>query len=356
MSTMRRVAFFHGPGRRFELVRLPTPALGPGEMLVRIGCCTLCTSDLHTHSGRRPGPTPSVLGHEIVGRIEAFGPDAPRRALDGKALTVGARVAWSIAAACGTCFYCNDGLPQKCERLHKYGHERATVASPFVGGLADCIVLKPGTSFMCVPDDAPDALAALANCATATCAAVLRAGGAIAGRCMLISGAGVLGLTACAMARAAGAGAVLVCDPDAGRRTRASAFGATHCCAPEELGLVHDITGGRGADVVLELAGVHASVQSCLASARIGGTVVLAGTVLPTPAVPLDPERVVRRLLTIRGVHNYAPADLETAVNFLAAHAATLAPLVGPTFDLDDIEQAFAHAHAHPGVRVAVVP
>ena len=110
--------------------------------------------------------------------------------------------------------------------------------------------------------------------------------------------------------------------------------------------------------MVLELAGVRETVQAALTLVRIGGTVVLAGTVLPTPAVALDPEQVVRRLLTIRGVHNYTPRDLVAAVDFLAGPGRTypFASLVSRTFRLEEVEQAFGTAHAHPGSRVAVIP
>jgi alcohol dehydrogenase len=356
---MARAVLFHGPDRPLEMARLPTPTPRGAEVLVRVTCCTLCSSDLHTHAGRRTVATPTVLGHEIVGSIEAFGPRAARRDFRGAGLAVGDRVSWSVAASCGGCFFCADGLPQKCAALFKYGHERVQPEQPFAGGLADYVLLVPGTAVFRVPDGLSDALAAPANCATATVAAVLRTAGAVAGRSVLIFGAGMLGLTACALARANGAASVLVSDPDAARRARALAFGATQAFAPEELAArVADATRGRGADVTLELAGVAAAVAAGLALTRVGGALVLAGTVLPTPSVPLDPEAVVRRMLTIRGVHNYAPGDLATALDFLAGagKAYPFAELVSRTFRLDDAEQAIACAHAHPGGRVAVVP
>ena len=122
--------------------------------------------------------------------------------------------------------------------------------------------------------------------------------------------------------------------------------------------MVSELTLGRGADVALELAGAQASVEAALALVRVGATVVLAGTVLPTPAVALDPERVVRRTLTIIGVHNYAPADLVRAVDFLThcGDAYPFAALAGESLALAEVERAFAQAHASPGTRVAVVP
>jgi alcohol dehydrogenase len=332
-------------------------------VLVRVACCTLCTSDLHTHAGRRAEPTPTVLGHEVVGRIEAFGPDAPRHDFRQKPLAVGDRVSWSVTAGCGRCFFCADGLPQKCESLFKYGHERVSGERPFAGGLGDFVVLAPGTAMFRVPDALDDRLAAPANCATATASAALRLGGgeSIGGRTVLILGAGVLGLTACALARVAGASRVLVSDPDPARRERAADFGATHRLSAdpnEQQAVVADATQGRGADVVVELAGVADSVRAGLRLVRTGGTLVLAGTVLPTSPVALDPEQVVRRLLTIRGTHNYTPRDLGAALDFLAGpgRGFPFATLIGESFRLEQVEQAFAHAHAHPGLRVAVIP
>jgi putative phosphonate catabolism associated alcohol dehydrogenase len=358
---MARTVLFHGPNRPLETAHLPTPTPRGAETLVRMTCCTLCSSDLHTHAGRRTVATPTVLGHEIVGRIEAFGPNAAQRDHRGTPLAVGERVSWSVAASCGSCFYCGDRLPQKCLALFKYGHQGidASGLGQWAGGLADYVLLVPGTAIFRVPVGLTDALAASANCATATVAAVLRTAGTVAGRAVLILGAGMLGLTACALAKESGAAAVLVSDPDAGRWERAQDFGATHSLSPPDLATgLAEITQGRGADVTLELAGVASAVEAGLTLTRIGGTLVLAGTVLPTPTVPLDPEAVVRRMLTIRGVHNYAPRDLATALDFLAGAglAYPFAELVSRTYRLEDVEQAFSFAHEHPGSRVAVTP
>jgi putative phosphonate catabolism associated alcohol dehydrogenase len=358
---MTRAVLFHGPGRPLELVRSPVPRPCGAEVLVRVGCATLCRSDLHTHAGRRDEPTPTVLGHEIVGRVEEFGPAAPRVDAAGRTVTVGDRITWAVAVGCGHCFFCAEDLPQKCERPYKYGHERVSPERPVGGGLAEHVLLVPGTAWLRVPDEVPDAVAAPANCATATVAALLRYAGPVAGRAVLVLGAGVLGVTACAMARTGGARVVLAGDPVSVCRERALCFGATHAfpAEVEELaGRVAEVTGGRGADVVLELAGTAQSVQAGLRLTRTGGTLVLAGTVLPTTPVAIDPEQVVRRMLTIRGVHNYHARDLQTALAFLAGpgRAFPFASLVAAEYPLEETAAAFTFAHAHPGIRVAVRP
>ena len=168
-----RAALFHGPGQPFEIVTAKVPAPIAGEVLVDVECCAICSSDLHTWAGRRSEPTPIVLGHEVVGRIRAMGPSVPPDAR-GEPLAIGDRVTWTITAGCGCCRACVDDLPQKCAHLVKYGHARVNDAMPFRGGLADVMLLAPGTTLVKIPVGMPLATAALANCGVATVAAALR--------------------------------------------------------------------------------------------------------------------------------------------------------------------------------------
>lgn len=358
MSGVAQVAVLVGANAPMELRTVPVPEPGPGEILVRITCCTICGSDLHTWRGRRSSPIPGVLGHEIVGRIVACGPGAPERDLRGLPLREGDRITWTLTASCGSCFFCTHYLPQKCERLFKYGHEPFSSARQLNGGFADHCLLVPGTGLLRLPDSLEDTLAAPANCATATVCAALRAAGSVEGAVVLVLGAGALGLSAAAVARQSGAEAVVVCDLDSSRRSRATAFGATDFATPSDLHeRLVELTAGRGADVALEFAGSAAAVQSAISGVRVGGTVIVAGTALPTPAIPLEPERVLRRMLTIRGQHNYTPVDLLAAVEFLnaAQHRFPLAEMVTHRFSLTGIDEAIRQAEGNPGGRVALV-
>jgi alcohol dehydrogenase len=339
------------------------PALAPGELLVRVACSTLCGSDLHTYQGRRETPCPTILGHEILGRVAALPPGDPPRDLAGRVLALGDRVTWSIAASCGACFYCTRKIPQKCERLFKYGHERATESHPLSGGLADYCHLARGTAVLHVPESLPDEVACPANCATATVAAALRVAGECRDHVVLVQGAGMLGLTAAAMLAARGAREIIVCDVDASRLQRAKAFGATRTVAVDRgsdalAGVVMQSTADRGVDFALELSGSPEAVEAGLPLLRIGGRYVLVGAVFPARDVSLSAETIVRRLVRIEGVHNYQPRDLAAAVGFLAdAHARhPFAELIGGRFALADAEAAFRHAISTKAPRVAVVP
>lgn len=167
----------------------------------------------------------------------------------------------------------------------------------------------------------------------------------------------MLGLTAAAMGRDRGASAVVVCDPVASRRERAGDFGATGTVEPEELeGVNREMTEGRGFDVVLELSGANEAFETSLEMARIGGTIVLVGAVFPSAPAPVSVERLVRRCLTIRGVHNYAPRHLSAAVEFLSRASGPFAGLVSGWTPLERVGEAFEIA-ADPGVlRVGIRP
>mgnify|MGYP002621665990 FL=1 len=369
MSDMARAAVFVGPGKPLLMQQFTLPQLAPGEALVRVNCATLCGSDLHTYLGRRETPCPTILGHEILGRVAALPAGETLVDLAGRRLDVGDRITWSIAANCGTCFYCERGIPQKCRRLFKYGHEAITDAHPLSGGLADYCHLARGTAVLRVPDGLPDEVACPANCATATVAAALRVAGGCRDEVVLVQGAGMLGLTAAAMARAAGARETIVCDPDRGRLSRVADFGATRAVALDNPGdrtavdtalrsAIDASTDGRGVDLALELSGAPEAVEAAVPRLRIGGRYVLVGAVFPTRDVALSAEQVVRRLLRIEGVHNYTPADLRTAIDFLAANHERypLADLVTGRFGLSEAESAFEHARSTKAPRVAVVP
>ncbi|MFM7522006.1 MAG: zinc-binding dehydrogenase [Planctomycetota bacterium] len=353
------LALFAGAPGELSLERRPLPALGPGEILVRILGCTLCGSDLHTVAGRRSVAVPTVLGHEIVGEVAAFGPGAPRHDIAGTLLAEGTAITWAIVAGCGECFYCTHDLWPKCERGVKYGHDRAAAGSEFRGGLAEHCILVPGTAIVALPAGMALEVACPANCATATVVAALEAAGDLSGACVAILGAGLLGLTAAALAQARGARDVIVVDTRAGRAARAAEFGATAVGAPGDLpGLVAAATAGRGADVLLELTGATAALAGAWEQVRIGGTIVLVGAVSPDAPWRIVPERIVRRALSIRGIHNYSPRHLAAAVAFLATaqDRHPFASLVSAWYPLADVTAAFSAAAAGSHVRVGIRP
>jgi len=352
-------AVFDGVTREMQLRELEVPALQPGETLVRVLGCTLCGSDLHTYEGHRQVPVPTVLGHEIVGAIEAFGERTPRVDLAGHELKLGDRVTWALVASCGECFYCTRNLPQKCLRSVKYGHEAFKPGRELLGGLAEHCLLVRGTAIIRVPDLLPLEVACPASCATSTVAAALEAAGDLQGRTIGILGAGMLGLTACAMSRAAGAEQIVCVDKNEARRGQALNFGATHAIAPAEVTqLSRELTGGHGLDILLEFTGATAALENAWPLLRIGARAVLVGAVFPGPPMSLMPEQLVRRQLTLAGVHNYAPRHLAAAMVFLEQNRGIFPfqALVASWFSLERVQEGFEMARETQAVRIGICP
>lgn len=319
-------AVFHGPDQALELRQIALPErLMPGEALVRVTCCTLCSSDLSTLAGHRQEPTPCILGHETVGVIAelcektATGDDRtapPFVDLRGRAVQVGDRVVWSVAANCDNCRPCRRGIPQKCVELMKYGHRRIDTQWQLNGGLAEYCHLVRGTKLVVVNTDISDFVLAPASCATATVAAACRTAGNVRGARVLIIGAGLLGLTACAMVRTLGAETISVCDVSSERLDWAARFGADHTFTKIDF----DQFEGDRYDSIFELSGSSSAATAALSVADVGAAIVLVGSVRPTPPIEVFPERLLRSVQSIHGVHNYIAEDLLAAVEFLESY------------------------------------
>ena len=361
MNTHATVQIFDGPGTPLRLERLPLPrSLEPGELLVEIEQATICGSDLHTLDGRRNEPFPSILGHEAVGRV-AVGTRADK--VGARAgIDAGERVTWSIADSCGSCPACVDhDLPEKCHALFKYGHAGLEDGSGLNGCYASHILLRAGTHVVRVGEELPAGVAAPVNCALAT---AVNAVSQIPDSCraVVVQGAGLLGIYACARLRGQGVERVFCVDVQKGRLERAEAFGGIPVDGRAERYAesrrVIEQAAPRGVDAVIEVAGAAALVPEGVRLLRPGGTYVFAGMVHPDTRLELTGEQVIRKCLTIRGVHNYSPCHLDRGVAFLRETAARYpyASLVSAPFPLTALEEAAQVARSGRYLRVAVDP
>ncbi|MER7605093.1 zinc-binding dehydrogenase [Nocardioides sp. NPDC127503] len=324
---MARVAVWRGGAEvTLETVDLPVP--GPRETLVEIDLATVCGSDHHTVSGRRPGAYPSVLGHEGVGRI----------------VGTGRRVVWGVTVSCGTCDRCLRGLTAKCRSVRKLGHEPYEPAWPLSGTYATHVLLPAGATIVPVPDTVADEVAAPAGCATATVMAALERAGSLRGKRVLVVGAGMLGLTAVAAAADAGAAEVVVSDVEPARLELAVDFGATSTLSEgQPLPPV---------DVAMDFSGAASAVEAALGALDIGGSLVLVGSVSPGRAISVDPEAVVRGWRSVSGVHNYEPHHLEQAVAFLAVSQRPWTELVEEPVGLERVGDLLTSELGRPRASV----
>ena len=338
-----RVVLFTGVGKPLEEREFPLPAeLESGAILVKTTMATVCGSDMHTWRGRRPFPTPAVLGHEGLGIIVRLGSGIDRDTT-GKHLAVGDRITWAIMANCGICLFCRmKDLPQKCLKLFKYGHVRSDVAPYFTGTFGEYVHIKPGTGVFKVPDEMKDEEVAPLMCAAATVTGGLARIGVQPGETVVVQGAGMLGLYATAIAKELGVKQVIVMDILDHRLQMAQEFGADQVINTRQKGddevvnEVRDLTEGWGADLVVEVAGYAKVIPTGIKMLRIGGRYLLQGSVYPNDQFTLDAHDVITKCLTIVGLHNYDSRYLGRALDLVyrSRERFPYTKLVGPEFPL----------------------
>jgi len=364
MTETGKAAVMTAANRDLEIIEYPLPAVGSGCILVRVTYCTICGSDLHTWQGRRAGPTPIILGHEIVGEIVELGEGVTHDSGD-RPLKVGARITWTIMDNCGKCYYCREkGLMMKCRSLKKYGHDSCAESPHFLGGFAEYCYITPGTCVIKVPDDLADEVVAPANCALSTVVAGWEAIEIKPYENVLIMGAGALGFYAAALAKHYGCRRIIVTDILDHRLEFIKGFGATDTLNTrgmtdeQVVEAVRALAGGFGVDGVMEVAGVPALIPIGLKCLRIGGRFVEVGNSSPGAALTYDACDIVWRRLTLKGVHNYDTKHLQMAVDFLSM-TRNLFPfedIVTHRVRLEGTPEGMRIAESGEAIRVAVLP
>ena len=354
-----KAAIFTGTNESMRLEEIVVPALSDGQILVQNQYTTLCRSDLNTYSGKRIEKTPTILGHEIVGVIAEFAKGAPQEDLAGNDLTIGDRITWAIYASDPKDRLSQRGIPQKAADLFKYGHEEIAGAKTLHGGLAQYTIVQPNTPVLKIQATVPNGVAALINCSVATVAGGIRLAGHVKDRHVLVSGAGMLGVMACAMAKTLGARSVSAMDIDHERLHRARDFGADHLFDLKqdwEEQLPHYLGHPKPFDVVLEFSGAASAMEHTLRLLGIGGTAVWIGATFPQRKLEINPEYVIRNILTIKGLHNYNEEDFINAVDFICTYhdKFPFLSLVEDFGTLDTINETFEYALNSNAFRVGV--
>jgi len=364
MTRTGRAAVYDAPNAPFQVREYPLRDVRPGEALVRVSMATICRSDIHSYQGHRPNPCPGILGHEIIGTIDQLGTQV-RTDLRGDALSVGDRVTWTEFFADGPSYYRDvHDMPQKAPGVRKYGHDHVDEDPHFLGGFAEYCYILPGTGILKLPDGLPDAEAAPLNCGVATMIAVTEAAEIGPGDSVVVQGLGLLGLYGCAIAKARGAARVIALDTVAERLSLGRRFGADetiNIASLSEGDLITEVRAAAqpdGADAAIEVCGHPGAVPAGLQMLRTGGRYIIAGLVNPDAHMTLDGNQILRRWLTIRGVHNYHPRHLVQALDFVTANRERFpfSDLVDAQFSLDELDTAFARAAERSVLRAAIVP
>ena len=310
------------------------------------------------------GQLPTVLGHEMVGAVEALG-DGVTADSNGASLVIGTRVVFPYFFCCHTCRNCLAGRRNACVNLTMAMLGRADEPPYFVGGYGDYFLLPAGAVVYTVPDAVHDDIAAGANCALSQVMYGLERVDQQLGEYVVVQGAGALGLYAIAVAKARGAARVIAIDGVRERLELATAFGADEvidinaaATAKERVKAVRRLTDGQGADVVVEVVGHPSAIEEGLQMLGQFGRYVEIGNINIGKTFDFDPSRFVFGNKTMVGVSLYDPEVLSRALTFLEQHQHTLPfdRLAAAPYSLDDINEAFAAADAKRDVRASIVP
>ena len=292
---MRAVVFTEPD--HFELAEVPDPVSRAERIIVSVKATTICATDVKILHGTVPFVTfPHIPGHEFGGEIVEVGAMV-------KGLRKGDLVGVEAHVGCGNCPRCMEGLYNLCENYGNLAAGHAHIGFTVPGGLAQyCAV--PAKAAHLLPEGLNERHAMFTDTLGIVLWAFERAGGVRGGETVSIVGPGALGLLAVQVARALGAGRVIVIGiPSDGKRLElARRLGADDVVtAGSDVSFVRGLTNGQGVDLVIEFAGTSDAARQALEMARRGGRVVLAGATSPGRGLNVDLSVIVRGHLNIFG-------------------------------------------------------
>jgi L-iditol 2-dehydrogenase len=329
-----------------EVLQVEKPCPAPDELLIHIRACGICGSDVHGYdgsTGRRLPPI--VMGHEAAGVVEAVGSEVTT-------FRSGDRVTFDSTVYCGRCFYCLRGQFNLCDDREVIGV--STPAFRRMGAFADYVTVPARIAYL-LPEAMPFEHAAMVEAVSVAVHAVSLTPIALED-VVVVVGAGMIGLLTMQAARLAGAGTVVVVDLDETRLEMARSLGATKTLNSRDADVMAQLramTGGRGADAVLECVGTPATVKLAIDVVRKGGTVTLVGNVAPTVEIGL--QSVVTRQIRLQG-SCASSGEYPACISLMARGAIRVEPLISAVAPLEDGPDWFRRLHERePGLLKVVL-
>ena len=367
------------PGK-YEIREYPLPEPAAGCVLIRMEMSGICGTDKHTFQGYttqyggRALEFPIIQGHENVGTIAAIGGNGKYADFEGVALREGDRVVVGANVACGECYYCRHDFPYYCcEKMTDYGNNLSAKNPPHLfGGWSQYLYVVPGSFLVKVPDDLPSEVAVLTEI-FAVSVGLDRAKQMSAfpnesfrfDDTVVVLGVGPLGMCFLMKARMLSAGTIIAVDKSEYRLNFAKRLGADYAVNVgsmsrlERLQMVKDLTHGRGADMVIECAGVPEAVPEALEMLRVGGLLVEAGNFSDLGEVPISPHRhICAKNARILGVGGEEPAAYGPSMRQMARYMKNypLREFVTHRYGLRDVDAAMRKSVEAESMKVVLEP
>jgi S-(hydroxymethyl)mycothiol dehydrogenase len=360
-----RAVVSRGKGQPVEVTTINVPDPGPGEALVQVQACGVCHTDLHYREGGINDDFPFLLGHEAAGVVEAVGPDVTT-------VAPGDFVVLNWRAVCGSCRACDRGEPWYCFATHNAtqkmtlaeGEGAGTELSPAlgIGAFAEKTLVAAGQCTKVDPSARAAAVGLLGCGVMAGLGAAINTGQATRGKSVAVIGCGGVGVAAVAGARLAGASPIIAVDIDAKKLEAAKRMGATHTVdssAADPVTAIQELTGGFGADVVIDAVGRPETWKQAFYARDLAGTVVLVGVPTPDmkmPDIPLIDVFGRGGSLKSSWYGDCLPSrDFPMLVDLYQQGRLDLDAFVTEEIALDDVEAAFGRMHGGNVLRSVVV-
>lgn len=327
--------------RRVRVEERPAPEAGPGWVVVKVESASICGTDSHQYDGRIDTPFPRIPGHDFAGRVDRVGPGVDPA-------LVGAPVAVKPSLPCGQCADCAAGKPADC-------HHKKLIGLWSDGCMTEEIAV-PVVNLVARPDGVEAWQASLLEPLAVGLNTVDRLGMKL-GESVVVLGQGPIGLALTRLCALSGAGRLIVTDARQAPFTVSRAYGATDfvdVSQTDPVRAVMDLTGGAGADIVIETSGYPASSAIVLDCVRKEGKVVHIGWANDLPPLPVIP--IMAKTLTVFGVGgNGGRGQYERSLELVRSGRVDLAPLVTHRYPLDRVEEAFETATSRSGGAIKVV-
>ncbi|MCU7730931.1 S-(hydroxymethyl)mycothiol dehydrogenase [Actinoplanes sp. KI2] len=360
MSQRVRGVIARGKGAPVEVTTIVVPDPGPGEAVVKIQACGVCHTDLHYREGGINDDFPFLLGHEAAGVVEAVG--------DGVTdVAPGDFVVLNWRAVCGNCRACLRGKPWYCFATHnatqKMTLEDGTELSPAlgIGAFVEKTLVAAGQCTKVDPSARAAAVGLLGCGVMAGIGAAINTGGVTRGDSVAVIGCGGVGDGAIAGAALAGATTIIAVDTDEQKLDWARGFGATHTVNARNedvVAKIQDLTGGFGADVVIEAVGRPETYKQGFYARDLAGTLVLVGVPTPEMTIELPLLDVFGRggALKSSWYGDCLPTrDFPMLVGLYRQGRLDLDAFVSEEIALDQVEEAFTKMHTGGVLRSVVL-
>ena len=332
--------------KRLQVVDFDKPTNGPNDLLVQVRACGICGSDIHGYdgsTGRRIPPL--VMGHEAAGVVAEVGANV-------RQFKPGDHVTFDSTVSCGECYFCRRGSINLCDNRMVLGVSCGEYRRH--GAFAEYVSVPQHISYR-ISDSLPFEHAAMIEAVSVAVHAANRTPVTL-GDTAVVVGSGMIGLLAIQAIRLAGCSQVIAVDLDAGRLEKAKQLGADVSLKGDEVDVaaeVRKLTGGRGADVALEVVGATATIKTAIDSVRKGGAVTLVGNLAPNVNMPL--QSIVTREISIYGTCA-SSGEYPACIDLLERQAIRVEPLITAKASLAQGPDWFARLYAgEPGAMKVIL-